>query len=100
MRHTVCGLQADSYPFRIVWLAAQQWEANESKAFREHCPVMSIPIALKTFVRVALLFQPEEFCKLRVVAFHLVSSRIAMVYEVVRACATCCHIDKPAQGIL
>jgi hypothetical protein len=61
---------------------------------------VSIPIALKTFFRVVLVFQPKEFCELRVVAFHLVSSRIAMVYEVVRACATCCHIDQPLKGML
>ena len=45
-----------------------------SKDVREHGPVVSVPVALKTLFRIVPLLQPEEFCELRIAAFQITNA--------------------------
>src|ERR1700730_3980478 len=84
-----------------VTIVAKETEgSDESKAVREHGSVVSVPVAVKTLFRVVLFFQLKECCELRIAAFDLVSSGIAMVGQIVRASVACCHVDEPTKGKL
>src|SRR5260221_5045625 len=106
MRSTVCfgstiGQQAGDDPFEVVGPSLHcDGKRNKSKAVREHCPIVPVPVALKTFFRIVLLFQSEKFCKLWVAAFNLFSSGITMVCQVVRTAAASRHVDEPLKGKL
>jgi hypothetical protein len=45
--------------------------------------IMTIPVALKSFLRIVVLFQLQELRKLRVGAKELIGARVPVVGEVV-----------------
>src|SRR5439155_19860813 len=68
-----------------------------SERIREHRPVMPIPLALESLLRIVLLFEPEELRELWITRLHLRARRMPMVRQIVAAAAANRHIDQPPE---
>jgi hypothetical protein len=53
--------------------------SGEPTPLREHPSIVSVPVALKTFLRIIFPLQLEELLELRVATFHLLARRVTMV---------------------
>jgi hypothetical protein len=61
--------------------------------------VVSIPLALKSFLRIIFPFQLQEFGKSRVAGFDLIAGCLAMISQVIAATSRRCHVDQPPQRV-
>src|SRR5437773_10345907 len=65
---------------------------------REKLPIISIPIALKTFRAIVLCFQTEKLLELRVARHEPLGFRELVVSQVIASAASDSQIDQTAKG--